>query len=93
MYPREWWWDDWDMVLIENYPCANENELKSNLNRIIPTRTEKEYYEDNKETILAQRKNYYRENAKELIEKAKIYSQNHSEKLAKGKKYIVLEVA
>lgn len=53
-------WDNFDMILIENYPCDNQNELharerhfienlKANLNRVIPTRTPKEYREGHRE--------------------------------------------
>ena len=55
-------WDKWDMILVEKYPCndlheakARERhwikELKATLNVDIPTRTPKEYREDNKEYI------------------------------------------
>ena len=70
-------WDNWDMVLIEEYECetklqAEQRErywienLKAEINRVIPSRTKREYYETNKE----QRKEYqkeYRETNKEKI--------------------------
>jgi len=48
-------WEDFDMVLVENYPCNNKHELharerhhiqelKANLNRQIPTRAKQEFY-------------------------------------------------
>lgn len=56
-------WDNWDMIMIEQYPCQNKLEaerrerywietLNSTLNRQIPSRTKKEYYNDNKNNIL-----------------------------------------
>ena len=57
-------WENWDMVLVEYFPCETKLELekkereiieqlKPTLNKNIPTRTDKEYREDNKE-----KKNY-----------------------------------
>ena len=66
-------WDNWSMILIENYPCNNKLEaeqrerywietLQATLNQIIPTRTKQEYREENKEHILNQKKEYYQLN-------------------------------
>ncbi len=52
-------WDNWEMIMIEYYPCNTNleatkrereliEELKATLNSYIPTRTRKEYREDNK---------------------------------------------
>ena len=50
-----------DIVLIENYPCSNKEELHARerffiesvecVNKNIPTRTKKEYIQDNKQHI------------------------------------------
>lgn len=47
-----------EIILIEEYPCNNKQQLESRerywierldcVNKIIPTRTKKEYYENNK---------------------------------------------
>lgn len=53
-------WDNVSVVLIEEYACENKmelerrerywiEELKPSLNRVIPTRTRKEYYQDTAE--------------------------------------------
>jgi hypothetical protein len=53
-------WDNWDMVLIEKYPCEDnlelvkrerywKEELNATLNTNVPSRTKKEWREDNKE--------------------------------------------
>jgi hypothetical protein len=70
-------WDNWTMLEIEKYPCNNGNEartreryyielLNSNMNIIIPTRTDKEYSkfysEKNKDKIKE-----YREKNKDKI--------------------------
>jgi len=59
-------WDEWEIILLYDYPCKNRNELeleekravkeyKSTLNQVIPSRTRKEHYEANKEKILQQK--------------------------------------
>ena len=61
---------DYQIILIENYPCTNKEELErkerehieSNIcvNKIIPTRTDKEWREEHKEEITL----YKKENSK-----------------------------
>jgi hypothetical protein len=62
-------WDNWAMIQIEEYPCANGNEsrarerhwieeLNAKINVVIPTRTREEYIEDNKDRIKEQTKIY-----------------------------------
>ena len=46
------------------------------INKNIPTRTKKEYYNDNKEQILQYRKEYYNENREKLKENIKEYDFN-----------------
>jgi len=63
-------WDNWNMIEIEKAECSDSNELckrerfyietmGANLNKNIPTRTDKEYLEDNKERIKIRTKKYY----------------------------------
>jgi len=68
--------------LIQNYPCNNKKELETKeryyiekykdivINKIIPTRTKKEYYKENKEKILHYCKKWNQEN-KEIIKQKK----------------------
>lgn len=85
-------WDNWSMEIIEEVKVNNKNELQKlerkymeelncTLNCVIPTRTIKEWYEDNKE----KRKEYfkvYRQNNKEKInEKDKRWYENNQEKV------------
>ena len=87
--------DDIDIVLVENYPCNNKEELHQReryyiennecINKQIPTRTKKEYCETNKEN----KKEYdkeYRENNKDKI---KQYREDNKEmiKLLKKENY------
>ena len=58
--------EDYEIVLLEEYPCEIKDQLRSCerywiehtecVNKIIPTRTYKEYYEDNKEIIAIKKK-------------------------------------
>ena len=67
---------DYDIVLIENYPCESKKELEMReryyilnnqcINVTIPGRTQSEYYHDNKEKIYTKQRLYV-ENHKEFI--------------------------
>ena len=80
---------DYKMELIENYPCANKQQLtkreseyiKNNIcvNKKVPHRTQKEYCAENREEIFEKRK-IHRENNKEVIsERKKVYYENNKE--------------
>ena len=70
-------WDNVKIILIETYECKNKDELhkrerywidelKSSLNKSIPTRTQAEWREDNKD-ILAAKSKIYCENNKDYL--------------------------
>lgn len=92
-------WDNFYIELHEDYPCENKNELlrregqvqrelKASLNKNIAGRTQKEYYEENKETIAGKRKKYNEANKDKIKEKSKIYYEANMETIAgKKKKY------
>ncbi len=73
-------YEDVDIILIENYPCNNKQELHARerywiealdcVNKNIPTRTNKMYYQDHKEQI-KERVGAYREANKEVIKQKK----------------------
>ena len=86
--------DNWDMIEIEKYPCNDANEarakerfwietLEANLNCLIPNRSYTEWYEKNKEQIIANVKKWRDENK----EKCKIQSKKRYEK---NKEQIIL---
>jgi hypothetical protein len=89
---------DVKILLILNYPCNSKEELLSKeaeyirqldcVNKRIPGRTVKKYYEDNKEIILKKHKEY-RDNNKEKIKewKVKNYLENKEIILKKNKEY------
>ena len=72
---------NYDIVLIELFPCQSKEELHSReryhiesivcVNKCIPGRTDKEYYNDNRSTILKQTKEYVEKNKEKI--KAKKY--------------------
>lgn len=95
-------WNEWVMIAIEQYSCNNKKELETReryhidllrptLNKQIPTRTKKQYAENNKEKLAEYRKEW-RENNKEKInewreankekikEQYKQYRENNKEK-------------
>ena len=77
-------WDNFEMLEIEKYPCADGNEarkrerywfeeLNANLNDRFPERTKKEYYADE-------------DNKKHKQETDKIYRDNNQEKIMEYRK-------
>jgi len=92
-------WENWDMVLVEYYPCKTKlelekrereiiEELKPTLNKQIPTRTIKEWHDDNKEKLLEERKIYYETNKEKIKEQKKEWRDVNKEKIKeKAKEY------
>ena len=64
------------IILVENYPCNNKLELLQRekfyivnnkcINKSIPTRTQKEYYQDNKQEIIRKNLEYRKKNKKKI---------------------------
>ena len=103
--------NNYEIILIENVPCNNKEELHrrerfyieslSCVNIVIPQRTRKEYYEDNKEEISEQKKEYnemnkdkikernkqyYEANKQEISEQHKQYNEMNKDKISENKK-------
>lgn len=84
--------DDYYIVLIENYSCDSKEELLTReryfiesmecVNKVIPTRTRKQYLVENKIKVTEQRKQYRLENKELLSEKSKQYRNNNLETIA-----------
>jgi len=85
-------WDQWNMILIEKYPCniVNEaiarerywkKELNATLNTVEPGRTVKEWCEDNKEYLKEHKKKYYQNNIEYFKNQKKEYHENNREKM------------
>jgi hypothetical protein len=105
-------WHNYIMIKIHDYNCNSKSELeveerrvldllKPKLNKCIPKRSNKEWYQDNKQIILekvreyrkankevrAERnKNYYEANKEVLVENMKKYNEANKEVLAEKRK-------
>jgi hypothetical protein len=74
-------WDNWYIELYEEYPCDNREQLEkregqvireiATINKLIAGRTQKEYYKENHDKILEQRKIYRQNNNDKILEKKK----------------------
>jgi hypothetical protein len=92
-------WDNWEMIMVEQYPCQNKLEahererhwletLNAKLNCQIPTRTKKEWRNEHEDEIVEYKKIYYEINKEEISEKNKIYrEENKNEIRERSKKY------
>lgn len=92
--------DGWDCVvctLVEKIPCNDIEELlkreryyiehlSSTLNKIIPGRKAKEYYEINKEALNEKSRRYYKENKQIAADRSKQYRQDNNEYIREYKK-------
>lgn len=97
-------WENWLMIEIEKYNATDKLDagkrerywietLQSKLNQIIPTRTEKEYYVENKDKIQDYHKEYYKQNKEQLTQKHSCicggkYTTEHKLTHTKTKKHI-----
>ena len=88
--------DNYKIILIQNCPCNSKEELDREerkyiesmdcVNKYIPGRTIKEYYEDNKDKIKKYEKEYRKNNKHKLKEKNKIYQLKNKDKIKEQKK-------
>lgn len=96
-------WENVDIILIEEYSCDNKDQLERRerywidtlnptLNKAIPTRTNKEWYEQNKDVINEKKreyreqnpdktKEYYQKNKEDIREKGMQYRKQNKEKI------------
>jgi hypothetical protein len=84
--------EKWSMIEIEKYPCADGNEarkrerfwyenLKATLNTGIPSRTQKEWFNDNQSYIKQYKQEYHNINADTIAVKKQIYQKEHKEEI------------
>ena len=81
--------NNYEIILIENYPCNSKDELHARerffiennhcVNRSIPTRTMKEYDQDNKERIRETKKIYFAKNKQKIKEYQQQWYEDHKE--------------
>lgn len=90
-------WDNWDIIEIEKYEAVDKLDagkrerywietLQATLNKVIPTRTHKEYYEENKDKTTQYLKEYYEENKVKLKEHRKEYIEKNKEQIKENSK-------
>ncbi len=87
---------DCDIVLLENVNCESKDQLHARerhyiesmdcVNKIIPTRTIKEYIADNAEKLKEIQKQYYAKNAEKFKEILKRYRANNADKIKEKQK-------
>ena len=85
--------DNCDIILIENVNVNSKDELIARekhfiktlkcINKLVPGRTKKEHYEENKEVLLEKQKQYYNDN----IDMKKISTRRRTRKKDGEKKY------
>lgn len=85
-------WNNWSMIVVEEYPCENKNQAElrerhwietesATLNTYIPTRTHKEYCEENKEKYKKLKKMHSEKYKEEYKERHKLYYEERKEKI------------
>jgi len=85
-------WNNWDMVMIEEYKCNNNLELhkrerywidtlKPTLNGQLPCRNMKEYYLDNKQRLSKKHAQYRIDNKENISEMNKQYRIDNKQKI------------
>lgn len=90
-------YNDVKIELIEKYPSTSREALESRerywiqslsncVNKVIPTRTDKEYVSDNADKISKYAKIYYEKNKDKIKEKTKIYRNNNKDKINEDQK-------
>ena len=84
-------WNNFDMVLIEYYPCETKLELEREerkileqqdltLNSCVPTRSKREWSENNSEKMIEYMKKYRETNKEKIKEQRKEYYETNKEK-------------
>jgi hypothetical protein len=84
---------DLNIVLVEEYPCENKDQLKARerwwidnnecINKQIPTRSKSEWYEANKDKINERHKKWYLLNKSKEKEKQKKYREDNNDAINK----------
>lgn len=88
--------NNFDIVLVENYPCNSKEELHARerfyientecVNKVIPSRTREEYRHTKKDEKKEYDKKYYEEKKQEKLERQKQYYQENKDKIKEYKK-------
>ena len=90
--------DNCKILLIKDFPCTSKRELEREegkeivnnidkcVNRIIVGRTPEEYYKDNQERLLREKREHRLNNIEKYKEKDRIYGENNKEKIRERRK-------
>jgi len=89
-------WYNWSVIVIEEFPCDSKNQLETReryhmeslnttLNSAVPTRSMKEYYEDNVESIKERHKKWRENNVEKMKQYQKKWCEKNSEKIKEGR--------
>jgi len=88
--------DDVEITLVESIICNNKEELfkrerfyienNNCVNKNIPSRTNKEYYDENKDKIRDKKKEFYEENKDKILVQRKDYYDENKDKILVQKK-------
>jgi len=93
-----------DIILIENYSCESKEQLHAReryhieqnkcicVNKLLPIRNSKEYYQDNKEKIAEYKKEYTELNIEKIKERNKEYYQENKEIIAEKQRLYLKEI-
>ena len=90
-------WDNFNMLEIEKYNAIDKADqskqerywlenFQATLNIVIPSRTDEEYREQNKEQIAEKNKEFYEQNKEQILEKRKEYREKNKEQIKEKKK-------
>lgn len=93
-------WDNWTMVMIEEYPCNNSleatkrerellEELQSKLNSNTPAQTREEWCKNNKDILKEKDKEKYNKNREKIKERANNYYKNNKDIISNKNKEII----
>jgi hypothetical protein len=83
--------NDYSIVLLEEFPCETKDQLLAReryyiennecVNKVVPTRTIKEYYQDNKDKLIDYQKQWREDNKDKLIDYQKQWREDNKDKL------------
>ena len=90
-------WENWNMVEVEAYCASTKRELEARerywleqlgatLNKKMPTRTKKQYYDENKEVLNEKKKQYCEKNKEAIKETKKQYYEKNKKAIKETKK-------
>lgn len=93
-------YDDADVILLEKFPCNSKEELEAReryyietlncVNKSIPQRNQKEYYNDHRDRILEYKKAYGQQNKTSInLKQRERYEQNKEKFTAKQREKIL----